>query len=128
MTNAPPNEARSSLRHWWGIRHFPSIISNIPPERPSPTRPPPMSRSAPALLLLVGLGTLTGAARHAAAQQPKGPPPAPPPQYPTLTTPANLGATPGAGPVELAFTGTNLADAVAVWTTAPGVTFNIPPG
>ena len=58
------------------------------------TRPLPMCRSAIVVLLAALLGTLTGAARQAAAQQ-KGQPPVPPPQYPTLTTPANLGLTVG---------------------------------
>src|SRR5579883_2418043 len=87
-----------------------------------------MPRSAPAVPLLACLAALAAAARPAAAQQPAVPPPAPPPQYPTLTTPAALGLTAGAPPVEFTFTGTNLADAVAVWTTAPGVTFTVPPG
>jgi hypothetical protein len=85
-----------------------------------------MRRSALAVLLLAALITLTGATRNAVAQ-PKGQPPAPPPQFPTLTSPANLGVTVGAAPVEVTLTGTNLTDAVAVWTSAPGVTVTIPP-
>lgn len=86
-----------------------------------------MPRSAFAGSLLVALVALAGGDRPAAAQ-PKEQPPAPPPQYPTLTTPASLGVTVGAPPAELTLTGTNLAGAVAVWTTAPGVAFTIPPG
>jgi hypothetical protein len=56
--------------------------------------------------------------------QPKGQPPAPPPQAPTLTTPAHLGLTAGAS-ADLTLTGTNLTDAIAVWTSAPGVAFTI---
>lgn len=87
-----------------------------------------MPRSVPSLLLAAALVVTAGFRPPLAAQQPKGPPPAPPPQYPTLTSPANLGATVGAAPVELTLTGTNLADAVAAWTTAPGVTLTVPPG
>ncbi len=43
----------------------------------------------------------------------------PTPQAPTLTTPANLGAKPGAS-AELVLTGTNLADPVAVLLSCPG--------
>jgi hypothetical protein len=85
-----------------------------------------MSRSVFAAFLLAVV-IATGGLRPPLAAQQKGPPPAPPPQYPTLTTPASLGITIGT-PAELTLTGTNLADAVAVWTSAPGVTFSIPPG
>jgi hypothetical protein len=44
----------------------------------------------------------------------------PTPQAPTLTTPANLGAKPGAS-AELVLTGTNLADPVAVLLSFPGM-------
>jgi hypothetical protein len=84
-----------------------------------------MSRSASAALFLAA-AVATGGLRPPLAAQQKGQPPAPPPQYPTLTTPANLGLTAGTT-AELTLTGTNLADAVAVWTSAPGVTFAVPP-
>jgi len=41
-----------------------------------------------------------------------------PPTFPTLTTPATLGAKPGST-VELTLTGTNLLDATSVWTSFP---------
>jgi hypothetical protein len=53
------------------------------------------------------------------AQDKKAAPPAVPASYPTLTTPASLGAKPGAS-VELALTGTNLDDATGVWTSFGG--------
>ncbi|HVK17458.1 MAG TPA: hypothetical protein VM533_10950 [Fimbriiglobus sp.] len=53
------------------------------------------------------------------AQDKKAAPPAVPAGYPTLTTPASLGAKPGAS-VELVLTGTNLADATGVWTSFGG--------
>ena len=46
--------------------------------------------------------------------QPK--PPVIPPTFPTLTTPATLGAKPGST-VELTLAGTNLLDATSVWTS-----------
>jgi hypothetical protein len=51
--------------------------------------------------------------------QPKQPAIVPAPQAPTLTSPANLGAKPGES-VELALTGTNLADPVVVFLSCPG--------
>ena len=54
------------------------------------------------------------------AQPKPGVPPVPPPQYPTLTTPASLGAKLGAT-TELMLIGTNLTDAVAVLIGADGV-------
>ena len=42
-----------------------------------------------------------------------------PPTYPTLTTPASLGAKRGAA-VELTLTGTNLLDATGIWTSFAG--------
>lgn len=54
-----------------------------------------------------------------ASAQPKTAPPAVPPGYPTLTTPASLGAKPGAS-VELALTGTNLTGVTGVWTSFGG--------
>jgi hypothetical protein len=53
------------------------------------------------------------------AQDKKAAPPAVPAGYPTLTTPASLGAKPGAT-VEVVLTGTNLADATGVWTSFGG--------
>ena len=52
------------------------------------------------------------------AQQ-KAAPPTVPAGYPTLTTPASLGAKPGAS-VELVLTGTNLANVTDVWTSFGG--------
>lgn len=52
------------------------------------------------------------------AQQ-KATPPAVPAGYPTLTTSASLGAKPGTS-VELVLTGTNLTDAIEVWTSFGG--------
>ena len=57
------------------------------------------------------------------AQPKPGVPPVPPPQYPTLTTPASLGAKLGAT-TELMLIGTNLTDAVAVWVGAEGASRN----
>ena len=54
-----------------------------------------------------------------ASAQPKAAPPAVPPGYPTLTTPASLGAKPGAS-VELVLTGTNLTGVTDVWTSFGG--------
>ena len=50
--------------------------------------------------------------------QTKAAPPVLPATYPTLTTPANLGAKKGST-VELTLTGTNLLDATGVWTSFP---------
>jgi hypothetical protein len=50
--------------------------------------------------------------------QPKGAPPAVPPTYPALTSPFNFGTKPG-GAIEMALTGTNLADPTGVWTSLP---------
>ncbi len=61
------------------------------------------------------------------AQPKPGVPPVPPPQYPTLTTPASLGAKLGAT-TELMLIGTNLTDAVAVWVGADGVKATIADG
>jgi hypothetical protein len=66
-----------------------------------------------ALLAVIHFGT----GRQAVAQ-PKAPAITPAPQAPTLTTPASLGAKPGAE-VELTLTGTNLADPTAVLLSCP---------
>lgn len=60
-----------------------------------------------------------GFACGVATGQPKAPVVLPAPQAPTLTTPANLGARPGAE-VELTLTGTNLAGATGVMLGCPG--------
>ncbi len=54
-----------------------------------------------------------------AQAQPKAPAIVASPQAPTLTTPVNLGAKPGAT-TELTLTGTNLTDAIAVVLSCPG--------
>jgi len=51
--------------------------------------------------------------------QPKAGPAVIPPTFPTLTTPANLGAKPGEA-AEIVLTGTNLLDATGVWTSFGG--------
>lgn len=54
-----------------------------------------------------------------AAAQPKPPIPVPPPQFPSLTSPANLGVLAG-GKTDVTLTGTNLGDATEVLVTAAG--------
>jgi hypothetical protein len=78
-----------------------------------------MRRLLPAVLFAASAAVFALLAPpHLTAQQ-KAAPPAVPPTYPTLTTPASLGAKPGAS-VELVLTGTNLADATGVWTSFGG--------
>ncbi len=86
-----------------------------------------MRHLLPAVLAAASAAAAVGLlpAPRLTAQQ-KTAPPAVPPGYPTLTTPANLGAKPGAS-VELVLTGTNLADATGVWTSFGG-TATIPGG
>lgn len=54
-----------------------------------------------------------------ATAQPKPPIPVPPPQFPSLTSPANLGVLAG-GKTDVTLTGTNLGDATEVLVTAAG--------
>jgi hypothetical protein len=79
-----------------------------------------LSRRFAALLTLAVLSALPAAR----AQQPP-PPPVPNPAAPTLNPILPLGALRGTSP-ELALTGTNLTEPVALWTNIPGAKVTIP--
>ena len=87
---------------------------------------PRPSRAVAAFALGLGLAALCVREVPTLQAQQKPAPPAVPATFPTLTTPASLGAKPGAT-VELVLTGTNLTDATGVWTSFGGKTM-IPDG
>lgn len=87
---------------------------------------PRLSRAAAAFALGVGLAALGLRESPTLQAQQKPTPPAVPATFPMLTTPANLGAKPGAT-IDLVLTGTNLTDATGVWTSFGG-TATIPDG
>src|SRR5215831_5937146 len=70
-------------------------------------------------LIVAILAVVSGGLPIAIGQPPKGPVVTPAPQAPTLNTPANMGAKPGAT-TELTLTGTNLAEPVGVLLSCPG--------
>ena len=80
---------------------------------------PRRSRAAAAFALGAAVAAVSFSALPDVAAQQKAAPPAVPATYPTLTTPASLGAKPGAT-ADLVLTGTNLAGATGVWTSFGG--------
>lgn len=80
---------------------------------------PRRSRAVAAFSLGVAVAAISfNTLPHLPAQQ-KATPPVVPPSYPTLTTPNNLGAKPGAT-AEIVLTGTHLTAATGVWTNFGG--------
>ena len=73
------------------------------------------SRSLTFLVLSLALASQS----TPAIAQPKPPIPVPPPQFPSLTSPANLGVLAG-GKSDITLTGTNLGDATEVLVTVAG--------